>query len=126
MIASGSADFTVMIWNLESRECVKTLYGHTMPVQKNKICYVKFLFFYFKIWCIVALDEDILATAGEDCTLKLWEWETEECFKTLVAHGSPIWGLAKDKYGNVATASWDKTVIIWSMMDGRKELKKKK
>lgn len=36
IIASGSADFTIMIWSLESKECIKTLYGHTMPVKKKK------------------------------------------------------------------------------------------
>jgi WD40 repeat protein len=37
IIASGSADFTIKIWNLENNECINTLYGHTMPVKLKLI-----------------------------------------------------------------------------------------
>lgn len=71
---------------------------------------------------MTVLDSNIVASSGEDCTVKLWDWERGECMKTLIAHGNAVWGLAKDIMGNVATASWDKTVLIWGMLDGKKEI----
>ena len=35
---------------------------------------------------MAVIDEDVIASSGEDCTVKMWDWEKGECFKTLVAH----------------------------------------
>lgn len=72
------------------------------------------------------IDDNVIASGGEDCCVKLWDWERGECVKTLIAHGNAVWGITKDKMGSVATASWDRTVIIWSLSDGRKEIPVKK
>ena len=54
MLASGSSDNTVKLWDVGSGTCVKTLAGHTNPVQS--VCEVG----------------GMLASGSWDGTVKLW------------------------------------------------------
>lgn len=58
---------------------MNTLIGHTLPV-----------------WSLCLLDDSILASASEDCSMKLWDWDSGECVKTLLAHSQAVWGIGMD------------------------------
>ena len=67
ILATGSADQTVRLWNVDTAECLKTLHEHTAWV-----------------WSIAfSPDAQTLASSSEDETIKLWEVETGECLKTF-------------------------------------------
>ena len=67
LLARGSADQTVRLWEVSTGQCLKTLSGHT-----NKILSVAF-----------SPDGEALATGSVDATLKLWDVQTGDCLKTL-------------------------------------------
>jgi len=55
-----------------------------------------------------------LASAAEDATIKIWDYETGEFERTLKGHTNAVQGLAYDHTGNVlASCSADLTIKIW-------------
>ena len=55
-IASGSADETIKIWNVETGACIRTLMGHIDFVAT-----------------ICKLDENRIASGSYDKTIKIWD-----------------------------------------------------
>lgn len=105
MIATGSSDYTVRIWNLELQRTIHVLEGHTNP-----------------IWCLIPLNDILLISGSEDCILKVWDWEYGLCVRTLLSHTYAVWGLAitsmivnNKKEPLLGSASWDKSVKVWQL-----------
>ena len=65
-LISGSKDFTIKIWSLDTGKCEKTLRGHTGIVTLLK-----------------SLSEIELASSAEDKTIKIWCLKHFVCLKTL-------------------------------------------
>jgi len=58
-------------------------------------------------------DGQILASASEDKTVKLWNQEGKE-LESLKGHSDRVWSVSFSHNSQViATASWDKTVKLW-------------
>jgi len=55
ILASGSKDNTIKIWNLDDQSCIHTLQGHTDSV-----------------WCLSLIKQNILASGSDDNTIKIW------------------------------------------------------
>lgn len=47
-----------------------------------------------------------MLSGSEDCMLRVWDWESGDCVRSLLSHSYAIWGLAVDESDNVASASW--------------------
>ena len=72
-LVSCSDDSTIKAWNLESNECIKTLFGHTSSIS--------------------SLDQTakgVLVNGSHDETIKLWNIGSGECIKTLSGHINEI------------------------------------
>ena len=121
MLATGSYDATIKIWDLRSGECIRTLTGHTSGVR-----------------CL-QFDDNRLISGSIDRTLRVWNWRSplgnrdgsnddhyssndgnghtvdgspDYCLRTLTGHAGGVIGLHFD--GNVlASGSTDRTVRIW-------------
>lgn len=72
LLASGSIDHTIKVWNLKSGSCVQTLRGHTGAV----------LSVAFQPQKGVGPDY-ILASTSQDGSIKLWNISTQDCIHTL-------------------------------------------
>ena len=114
-LASGSADCTVIVWQLtdesllvpaEPRRCM--LEGHTDTIRT--LCW---------------LSDDILASGSLDHTIRLWRLENQddhlsgECFQCLEHHSGPVTALAlstkrvPNDVGLLVSGSADRSICAW-------------
>ncbi|KAK7403473.1 E3 ubiquitin ligase complex SCF subunit scon-2 [Neonectria punicea] len=95
ILATGSYDTTIKIWNIETGEVMRTLRGHTSAVR-----------------CL-QFDDTKLISGSFDRTIKIWNWQTGECLSTLQCHTEGVLSVHFDGC-TLASGSIDKTVKIFS------------
>src|SRR6516225_2792195 len=65
-------------------------------------------------------DGKLLATAGFENLIKLWEWPGGKEVRTLTGHTGPVYCVVFHPNGTtVASASLDKTIRLWNVADGK-------
>ena len=67
ILASGSYDRTIKLWDITSGQLIRTLTGHTNSIG----------------WSIDLLNSQTLVSGSYDQTIKLWNWSTGECLSTI-------------------------------------------
>ncbi|KAK1766766.1 WD repeat domain-containing protein [Phialemonium atrogriseum] len=72
ILASGSYDMTIKIWDIDTGKEVRTLEGHTAGIQA------------------LQFDEGKLISGSLDKTIKIWNWRTGECLATLRCHTDSV------------------------------------
>ncbi|KAG6008611.1 hypothetical protein E4U21_004251 [Claviceps maximensis] len=95
ILATGSYDTTIKIWNVETGEVIRTLRGHTSTVRT------------------LQFDDSKLISGSFDNTIKIWNWQTGECLSTLQCHTDGVLSVHFDGC-TLASGSIDKTVKIFS------------
>lgn len=104
MIASGSKDKTVKIWDARTGKLLRTLEGHNDIVTS------------------VMFDPQgkMLASGSDDHTLKLWDARDGKLIRTLEGHSNYVLSVAFDPYGGtLASGSSDRTVKLWEVHSGK-------
>ena len=62
---------------------------------------------------------DVLASSGDDKTVRLWDVRTGQLKRTLTGHKKAVLGVAYSPKGNfLATGSYDKTLKVWDVKTG--------
>jgi eukaryotic-like serine/threonine-protein kinase len=107
LLASGSDDSTVKLWDVTSGRELKTLKGHT--------------------WNVISVDFSpdgrTLASGSRDYAIKLWDVDSGRELKTLTGHSHQVHSVAFSPDGKIlASGSNDRTAKIWDMTSWR-ELK---
>ena len=103
MLASGSDDHTIQLWNVRTGERLKVLRGHQGWVQAIAF----------------SPDGEQLASGSSDHTVKLWQVRSGECLQTLAGHQQRVKTVAVDPQGlTIASGGDDQTVKIWDMRTG--------
>jgi WD40 repeat protein len=98
MLASGSADNTVKLWDTSTYKEIKTLTGH-----RDEVNGVSF-----------SPDSKMLASASRDKTVKLWDTSTYKEIKTLAGHKDWVTDVSFSPDGKMlASGSRDNTVKLW-------------
>ncbi|KAK5808304.1 WD40-repeat-containing domain protein [Linnemannia elongata] len=101
-VASGSADNTIRIWNIQSGAAIRILEGHS---NVTSIAY--------------SLNGDQIVSCSEDGTVQLWETSTGINFRTLDAEDYEIQCVAFSPTGPwVAGGGEDGVVRLWDINSG--------
>jgi WD40 repeat protein/transcriptional regulator with XRE-family HTH domain len=104
VMASGSDDRTIRIWNYQNGEHLRTLHGHSSWVQS-----VSF-----------SADRAWLASGSRDQTVRVWDWRTGECLHTLQGHSHRVKSVAFSSQGTLlASSSDDHTIKLWDAATGQ-------
>lgn len=103
IIASGSEDTTIRIWDSETGSYEKTLKGHTGSITG------------------LAFDSKglFLASCSQDMSAKLWDMNTNTCVKTLKGHDHTISCISFfSNNERLITCSRDQTIKLWEVGTG--------
>ena len=108
VLASGSDDGTVRLWDPQTGEQLRTLTGHTGWV-----------------WSVAAVrladGQVVLASGSGDGTVRLWDPQTRDP-ATLTGHTGSVWSVAAVRLADgqvvLASGSRDGTVRLWDPQTG--------
>ncbi|MFB7663124.1 helix-turn-helix domain-containing protein [Kitasatospora sp. NPDC056138] len=97
LLASGSADRTLRLWDTSDHRNTATLTGHTDDL--NAVAFTP--------------DGSTVVSAGGDGTARLWDVRGLRTIGTLAGHTDYVQGVAVSSHGQVATAGFDQSVVLW-------------
>ncbi|MBD2201038.1 serine/threonine protein kinase [Calothrix sp. FACHB-1219] len=100
ILATGSDDNTIKLWQVNTGQVITTLLGHS--------------------WSVVAvaftIDGTMLISASRDRTVKLWQVSTAKEIATLSGHADSVSTVAVSQVAQlIASASKDKTIKLWQL-----------
>jgi cytochrome c len=99
---SGSFDTAAIRWSLKTESAEQVLRFHSDAV--NAVAFLR---------------DGRMATAGADAKIAIWTPGRQQPDRVFEGHAGPIVSLAISPDGaELASASWDRTVRLWSLADG--------
>ena len=106
ILASGSEDKNIKIWNIEDRSIMSTLSGHTERVKV--LCYVK---------------EGAFVSGSLDYSLIIWSKSTPESStyshkQTLTGHKSAIFGIIRLNNREIISGEFNGDLMMWNIDQG--------
>ena len=96
-LISGSADKTIIIWNPQTGEILKTLKGHNEKVKS------------------LALIGDRLVSGSSDNSIRIWDINSGNQLNVLKGHKDTVRCLAPMEDNRLASGDEDNTIKIWSL-----------
>lgn len=146
LVATGSEDATIKIWDFDTAQYERTLKGHTGPVtgvaydSTGNLLASCSADMSAKLWdmttftCVKTLrghdhtlsailvlpSNDQVVTCSRDCSVKCWEVSTGFCTKTLTGHSDWVKCLSTTLDGSlIASGGTDNTVLVWRYPAGQ-------
>ncbi|KAI9768893.1 MAG: hypothetical protein M1839_003847 [Geoglossum umbratile] len=103
LVASGSDDRIVKLWDTSTGVQLQTLEGHSGWV--NSVAFSR--------------DAKLVASGSADKTVRVWDTSTGVQLQTLEGHSGRVNSVAFSPDGKlVASGSWDETVRLWDTSTG--------
>ena len=104
LLASGSWDKTVRLWNIATGEHTETLIRHTNQI--NSVCF--------------SPKGHLIASGSSDGTVRLWDTATGRVNKTLTKQTREVNSVSFSGDGRfLASGSYDNTVRLWEVATGK-------
>ncbi|MCY3869947.1 MAG: Ig-like domain-containing protein, partial [Gemmatimonadetes bacterium] len=101
MLASGSEDNTVRLWDIKTRKTISTFEGH-----RSHVTSVTF-----------SSDGTMLASGSKDNIVRLWDIATQNSIATFEGHTDEINSVAFSSDGRMlASGSEDNTIRLWDVV----------
>ncbi len=97
LIASGSYDNTIRVWDIDSGKCLAVLTGHEDYVL-----------------CLLDLGYGLLASGSADSSVKIWDMRTGKHIYTFKGHVDDVVSLVNIGNGMIASGSCDHKIILWN------------
>ena len=100
VLASGSLDHTIQLWDVATRTTIAVLIGHAAGVES------------------VAFSRDgrTLASGSDDMMIRLWSVDTHDCIGILRGHTNAVESVAFSPDGAIlASGSEDATIRFWDV-----------
>ncbi|MBH8553140.1 serine/threonine protein kinase [Nostocaceae cyanobacterium CENA357] len=102
ILATGSDDNTIKLWEVSTGQLITTLLGHS--------------------WSVVAIaftaNSETVISASWDKTVKLWRVSTAEELATLFGHVDSVSAVAVSQVAPlIASGSRDKTIKLWQLVE---------
>ncbi|NEP61611.1 MAG: protein kinase [Symploca sp. SIO2G7] len=111
IIASGSGDKTIKLWELSTEWELCTLGGSWFSGHSQKVRSIAF-----------SPTGKTLASGSEDKTIKLWNVRTFQEFRTIKGHAKSVNTIAFSPDGKtLASGGGDKTIKLWRMGTGKEQ-----
>ncbi|KAJ1677789.1 U3 small nucleolar RNA-associated protein, partial [Spiromyces aspiralis] len=102
LVATGSADSTVKVWDIDGGYCTHSFKGHGGVVSVAKFH--------------PNMKHPRLATGGDDGTIRIWNLSTRKCESVLEGHVSIVRGLDFTTDGrHLVSAGRDSVIHIWDI-----------
>ncbi len=112
-LITGSEDMTVKIWDVVTGKCLQTLNENSNSPQGNQTA--------SRIW-LVAMNPDgqNLLSISENQTMKLWDFATGQCLRTVVGYSNWILSVAFSLDDQIiASSGEDQQVRLWNIETGQ-------
>ncbi|XP_062581560.1 transducin beta-like protein 3 [Saccostrea cucullata] len=102
LLATGSSDTTIKLWDIDKQYCTHNLKGHT-----GVISLVKFHPDNEKLQ---------LFSAGDDYKVKVWDLKTSKCLVTVEAHFSVVTSMVFSPDGTTMySGGRDRIISVWNL-----------
>jgi WD40 repeat protein len=99
LLASGSWDKSIVIWDTETSKPLQTLKGHMGQITS----------------LVFSAKGNQFASASRDNTIQMWDVKKEEPLRTLTGHNGPVSCNVFSPQGHFASASNDFNVMFWNL-----------
>ena len=143
LIATGSYDCKIKIWDLENNLCIKTINENgyifcLLEMEKNMllcgtnnnsiqlydiISTSNDMIFSFRghdLWvnCLIKCDSQFFASGSNDAEIRIWDYNNKSLYKVIRGHDDCILSMILLKNGKLCSGSADLTIKIWDWRNG--------